>query len=114
MTITEQVHDKVVVLALKGTFMGEPEATLFQEKKFQLLEENRSKIVLDLSELTLINSSGLGSLISALISTRHKSGDLRLANVSKLIDYVIQQVNLGKIFKIYKTVEEAVASFKEK
>ena len=85
MIITEQLHEKVVVLGLKGSFMGEPEASFFQEKKFQLLEANRVNIVLDFSELTLINSSGLGNLISALVSTRGRGGDIRLAGVNKSI-----------------------------
>ncbi len=111
MTITEQFRGKVVVLGLKGNLMGEPEASLFQEKKFQLLEANRTKIVLDLSQMTIINSAGLGSLIAALVSTRTKGGDMLLAGASKSIDYVIQKVQLGKVFKIFETVEEAVSSF---
>ncbi|HEY6953473.1 MAG TPA: STAS domain-containing protein [Bacteroidota bacterium] len=111
MTITEEFHGKVCVLGLKGSFMGEPEATLFQERKFQLLEKDHVNIVLDLSEMTMINSSGLGSVISALVSIRDRGGDLRLARLNSTIHFVIQKVQLDRIFRVFKTVEEAVSSF---
>lgn len=113
MTITEELRGKVVVLGLNGSFMGEPEASHFHKKKFQLLEANQIRIVLDLSATSMINSSGLGSLISALVSIRDRGGDLRLARLNKTIDYVIQKVQLDKIFKIFDTVEQAVTSFEQ-
>jgi anti-sigma B factor antagonist len=112
-TITEQLRGKVTVLAFNGSFMGEPEASLFQNKKFQLLEANRNRIILDFSETTMINSSGLGSLISALVTVRNKGGDLRLAGLAKTVDDVIKRVNLDKIFKVFETVEQAVSSFEQ-
>jgi anti-sigma B factor antagonist len=111
LTITQDTIGEVTVLLLKGSLMGEPETSQFHENKFRLVESGRLKLVLDLSELKMINSFGLGALIAALVSTRKKSGDIRLAGVSKEIDNVIQTVQLGRIFKIYKTVEESVASF---
>jgi anti-anti-sigma factor len=112
-TITEQLRGKVIVLGLNGSFMGEPEASLFHKKKFQLLEADQIRIVLDCSEMTMINSSGLGSLISALVSIRDRGGDLRLARLSKAIGDVIQKVQLDKIFRIFQTAEEAVSSFEQ-
>jgi anti-sigma B factor antagonist len=111
LTIAEESIGEVVVISLKGTLMGEPETSEFHEHKFRLVESGRTKLVLDLSELRMINSYGLGALIAALVSTRKKSGDIRLARVSKEIDYVIQTVQLGKIFKIFPTVQEAATSF---
>lgn len=113
MTITEQLHGKVIVLSLNGNFMGEPETSQFHKKKFELLEANQMRIVLDFSATPMINSSGLGSLIAALVSLRERGGDLRMARLNKTIDYVMQKVHLDKIFKIFSTVEEAVSSFEK-
>jgi anti-anti-sigma factor len=106
------MRDDVVVLGLQGTLMGEPEASQFQQKKFQLLESQKTKIILELSELKMINSYGLGTLISALVSARNRGGDIRLSGVSKDIEYVIKTVQLGKVFRIYDTLDEAVKSFR--
>lgn len=111
MTIAEESFGDVTVLILVGTLMGEPEASEFQRRKFDLLEANRKKLVLDLSGLKLINSYGLGTLIAALMFTRKRGGDIRLASVSNVISHVIQTVQLDKIFEIFETVEEAVQSF---
>jgi len=110
-TITEELSRGVTVLTMKGRFLGEPETSAFQEQKFRLLEANRINIVLDLSDMTLINSAGLGSLIAALVSTRDRGGDLRLARLSKVVEQVIQKVQLDSTFKIFRSVEEAVSSF---
>ena len=112
MTITEQVHNGVTVLGLKGNLMGETEASPFQEKKFQLLEAKRTRIVLDLSQLKMINSSGLGSLIAALVSARERGGDLRLARLSKAVATVMEKVQLDTTFRIFETVDDAVSGFK--
>lgn len=111
MTISEQIDGNVAILALKGRLMGEPETSSLQEKKFQLLEANRTNIVLDLSGLTMVNSAGLGSMIAALVSTRDRGGDIRLARMSKSVEHVIGKVQLDSVFRIFKTVEDAVASF---
>jgi anti-sigma B factor antagonist len=111
MTITEQVRGDVIVLGLKGRFMGEPEATLFHQKKYRLLEAKSIRIVLDLSGIAMINSSGLGSLIAALVTIRDRGGDLRLAALSESVDFVIHKVKLDKVFKVFRTVEEAISSF---
>ncbi len=93
--------------------MGEPEASLFHKKKFQLIEAKQISLVLDCSEMAMINSSGLGSLISALVSLRALGGDLRFANLSETINFVIQKVQLDKVFRIFGTVEEAAMSFED-
>jgi len=111
LNITEQLREGVVVLRLRGPFTGEPESSEFQKKKYELLESTKNKIVLDLAGTTMINSAGLGTLISALVSFRDSGGDLRLARLNKTIDDVIQKVQLDKVFKIYDTVEKAVSSF---
>ena len=111
LTITQESIGEVAVLKLKGTMMGEPETSDFHEQKFRLLDSGRVNLVLDLSELKMINSYGLGALIAALVTTRKKGGDIRLAHVSKEIDQVIETVQLDKIFKIFRTVEQAATSF---
>ncbi|HET9131664.1 MAG TPA: STAS domain-containing protein [Terriglobia bacterium] len=111
MTINERMQDGVAVLALVGNFVGETESSLFQEKKFALLEAGRNRIVLDMSGLTMINSAGLGSLIAALVSTRDRGGDLRLAALTKSVAYIIEKVHLDTTLKVFESVDGAVGSF---
>ena len=112
MKISEDSFNDITVLKMPGSFLGEPESSEFQGIKFRLLEAKKNKIVLDLSELKLINSSGIGTFISALVSTRHSGGDIRLSRVTGSVKEVIKNVQMDKIFKIYETVELAAESFK--
>lgn len=93
--------------------MGELDGSRFQEKKFHLIEANHVRVVLDMTELTMINSSGLGSLIAALVSTRERGGDVRLAGLNKTVAYVIEKVHLDTTFRIFETVADAAASFNQ-
>jgi anti-sigma B factor antagonist len=111
LTIREETQGDVVVLALTGSFMGEPEASLFQEKKFQLLEKNKNRIVLDLRGLKMANSFGLGNMISAMVSARNAGGDLRLAGLTGDVERVVKTMELTRVFKVFESVEQAVTSF---
>ncbi len=113
MTIKESFHDNVVVLSLKGNLMGEPDTTELRDKIYSLLQDNFVKIVLDLGKVKWVNSSGLGTLISAMTSVKNKGGELRLANVTDKVESLFVITQLIKVFKTYESVDRAVASFKK-
>jgi len=107
----EKIHGHVVVISLKGNFLGEPETLKLREKVYALLEENRKYIVIDLRGVKVINSMGLGTLVASVVSLRKKGGDLCLAGLNDKVEAVIAIMHLVKVFRIYETVERAVKSF---
>lgn len=111
MQIKETIDGDVVVLALKGNLMGEPETTEFRDKIKGLVRDGFLKVVLDVSKVKWINSSGLGALISALATVNNGGGDMRIANVTEKINSLFMITQLIKVFKSFETVERAVASF---
>ncbi len=112
MQIKEHIEDDVVVLALKGNLMGDPETTEFREKIKDLVRDGFLKIVLDVSKVKWINSSGLGAMISALTSINNAGGDMRISNVTEKIKSLFMITQLIKVFKVFESNERAVASFK--
>ena len=112
MTIKEKMHGDVAVVSLKGNLMGEPDTTEVREKIYSLLQDEVRKIVLDLSKVKWVNSTGLGTLISVMTSVKNKNGDLRLAHVTEKLESLFMITQLIKVFKTYESVERAVASFK--
>jgi anti-sigma B factor antagonist len=112
MTIKEKMHGDVAVVSLKGNLMGEPDTTDVREKIYSLLQDDVRKIVLDLSKLKWVNSTGLGTLISVMTSVKNKEGDLRLAHVTEKLESLFMITQLIKVFKTYESVDRAVASFK--
>jgi anti-sigma B factor antagonist len=112
MTIKEKMNGDVAVLTLKGNLMGEPDTADVRDKIYSLLQDDVRKIVLDMSKVKWINSSGLGTLIAALTSVKNKGGDMRLAGVSEKVESLFMITQLIKVFKTYETVDRAVNSFR--
>jgi anti-sigma B factor antagonist len=75
-----------------------------------VLEAN-SRLVLDLSQLRFVDSSGLGAMVSCLRQLTAKSGDLKLCGMSKQVRGLFELVRMHRIFDIYSTREEAVHAF---
>jgi anti-sigma B factor antagonist len=73
--------------------------------------ESNTKVVLDLSRLRFLDSSGLGSFLSCLRELNSKGGDLKLSGISPQVRTVIELVRMHRIFDIHATKEEAVRAF---
>ena len=69
------------------------------------------KVVLDLSRLHFVDSSGLGAFISCLRKLNAKGGDLKLCGMSKQVRAVFELVRMHRVFDILGTTEEAVRAF---
>ena len=102
-----------VVIEFKGNVMGGPDAVGLNEKLHELIEEGKKNVVVDLSKVKFMNSSGLGMLIGALTTMRKAGGDLRIANATDKIESLLIITKLVTVFKHYKTLEEAIESFEE-
>jgi anti-sigma B factor antagonist len=112
MTIKEKMYGDVAVLSLKGNLMGDPDTTEVRDKIYSLLQDDVKKIVLDMSKVKWINSSGLGTLIAAMTSVKNKGGELKLAGVTDKVESLFMITQLIKVFKTYENVDRALASFK--
>ena len=111
MTIKEKKSGNVTVLSLKGDLMGEPETGKLREHLYGLLNAGSLNIVVDLAGVRYVSSTGLGTLISCLTSTKSKGGDMRLARVTEKVESLFVITQLVKVFKEYETVERAVQSY---
>lgn len=102
-----------VVIEFKGNVMGGPDAVSLNEKLHELIDEGKTNIVVNLGKVKFMNSSGLGMLIGALTTMRKAGGDLRIANATDKIESLLIVTKLITVFKHYKSVDEAVDSFKD-
>ncbi len=75
-----------------------------------ILEAER-ELVLDLSRLRFVDSSGLGALLSCLRLLSAKGGDLKLCGMTKQVRAVFELVRMHRIFDTYATQQEALKSF---
>lgn len=102
---------EAIVIEIKGNVLGGPEASEFSETLKKLLGEGKKNIILDLSEVQFMNSSGLGMMISGLTTVRNGGGMMKLANVTDKIHSLLMITKLITIFECFDSVDEALKSF---
>jgi anti-sigma B factor antagonist len=100
-----------VVIELKGNVMGGPDGASLLDKLRELKDAGKNNVVVDLSKVKFMNSSGLGMLISAMTTMRNAGGDLRLANVADRIRSLLMITKLITVFKHYESVSSAAESY---
>lgn len=112
MKLTNREINDVMILEPKGKIMGGPDATVLHDMLHEFIDQNKKKVVIDLSKVDWMNSTGLGILISGLTTLRNNGGELKLANVTDKIQSLLTITKLITVFESFDSVDEAVASFK--
>lgn len=102
-----------IVVALKGQIMGGPTSTEFRKKLSSLIEEGKINVIGDLSEVSFMNSSGLGVLIATLTSLRKEGGDFKLCSPTDRIKSLLKISKLFTVFDLYETLDEAIAAYQK-
>lgn len=111
MTLTEDRLGDVTLLRLKGRLVYDDGDALLRARVTQLIAEGRLKIVLNLREVTSIDSCGVGELVARLVSVRRKGGDVRLSNLSPRSHRVMEISKLLEVFETFGSEAAAMASF---
>ncbi|MFQ5652429.1 MAG: STAS domain-containing protein [bacterium] len=111
MQINEGRQADVVILTLKGKLMGGPETQAVHEKCKELAAKKDLKVVIDLSRVKWMNSSGLGAIMGSMTTLKGAGGELKLANVTDKVKSLFMITKLITIFDTHESVEEAVKSF---
>lgn len=112
MQINETQVGSATVIEIKGKIlMGEGDVVI-KKKIDEMLAKSTKNIVLDLSAVPYIDSSGLGELIRCYTAVKKAGGNLKLANLTDKIVDLLTITKLVTVFEYYKSVNEAVGSFK--
>jgi anti-sigma B factor antagonist len=82
-------------------------APAFKNLVEETVASGQTRIVVDLSQVTFIDSSGLGALISGLKATRQAGGDLRIAEVPEQVMTVLRLTNLDRVLRVHPSVVDA-------
>ena len=111
MKLSERAVGDVTLLELSGRLVLDDGDTMLRDHVADLVGRGRLQIVVNLGEVTYIDSCGLGVLISKLVSVRNKGGDLRLLNLSPRSHRVFEICKLENVFEAFDSEADAVASF---
>ena len=77
----------------------------------QQIRAGESKVVIDLSSVTFIDSAGLGVLLTALKAAQAAGGDVRLTGLTAPVRAIFELTRLFKVFSTFPTVDQAIQSF---
>jgi anti-sigma B factor antagonist len=103
----------VVVLEVRGPLQMGVECKRLELAVDQLLSEKQTRVVLDLSGCSKVDSDGVGRIVKCLSRLKVAGGTLRLSGVTGMIGGVLKLTKVDRLVKIYPTAQEASQSFLE-
>jgi len=109
----KELNPGVVVLELRGPLQMGVECKRLELAVDQLLREKQTRVVLDLSNVSKVDSGGVGKIVNCLSRLKVAGGTLRLAGVTGMICGVLKLTRVDRLVKIYPTALEASQSFAE-
>lgn len=103
--------DDVVIVDLKGKLTAGLGDQILRDTIDELLAENWMKILLNLSEVSFMDSAGVGELVAGLRTAQRLGAKLKVLNASRRVQSTLYIAKLLPIFEIYQSEAEALASF---
>lgn len=115
MSVAVTIHevDGVSVVELSGRIILGEESSALREAVKGLMTEGKKRVVLNMSEVTYIDSAGLGILVAAYVSAKKEGALIKLCSLGNKFREVLQLTRLLTIFDVYDTAPAAIESFRE-
>ena len=107
---TRQVGDVSVVDVAGRITLGEGSSAL-RETLRDMVSKNQKKILLNLGDVSYIDSSGIGELVSGFTSVTNSGGQLKLLNLNKRVKDLLQITKLYTVFDVHDDEAHAIRSF---
>src|SRR5215510_15678849 len=112
MDIRERAVDGITVLDLSGKIvLGEGDVQIKDRIK-DLLADGQRRILLNLADVSYIDSAGLGAIISCYTTTTREGGQLKLVHLTKKVQDLLAITKLITVFETYDSEKEALGSYK--
>jgi anti-sigma B factor antagonist len=112
--IEKREQDGVLIFKLEGQLDGGPESQKLQGMLKDALEEGKKYSVLDMKDVSWINSLGAGVLIAAYASVKREDGLIAMVGISSRARVVLKTCGLiPAVFEEYDSIEEAVSEIKK-
>jgi len=113
LNISVRENQGVVILELHGRIVLGPESRSLREQVVQLLSEGKKRIVLNLANVTYVDSAGVGTLVNAYTSATRQGGSVKLLNLAERPRETLQLTRLLTVFDVCDNVADAVARFNQ-
>jgi anti-sigma B factor antagonist len=100
----------ITLIILRGE-IGTETVNQFKDKIDQIVNDGKTKLIMDFQEVNYLNSMGLGVVAATLKKVKKVKGDLKLINLSPAVQELFELTRLTKVFEIFDSEESAVKSF---
>ena len=111
LTVSKRTSGPVVILDLEGSLTLGAGSTVLRGAVTELLEGGTRKILLDLTGVNRMDSSGVGELVSAYARTRRFDGELKLSNLAAHVHGLLEMTKLVTVFETFANEADALESF---
>jgi anti-sigma B factor antagonist len=112
MQISERHVGDVAILDLNGRLVLGDSDELLRDKINSLVQQGQKHIIVNLAQLTYMDSSGIGELVRCYTTVTRRDGALKLVALTKRISDLLAITKLLTVFDSYETEKEAIASFR--
>jgi len=106
-------NNGVTIIDLSGRIVFGDESAMLRDKVKSLIPTN-SRIILNLAQISYIDSGGIGTMVSLFTSARAAGGDIKLANLTKRVGDLLQITKLITVFETYDNESQAIQAFAQK
>jgi len=113
MKIKKREVDGIAVFEISGEMYGGPDNMALIDAISELIEQKKLDLVIDLSKVKWISSTGLGILVSARSRYAKEGGVVKLCSPNDRVLGILQVTRLNLIFDVYQSLNDAIKSFKE-
>lgn len=113
MKATIRQVNAVTVVDLSGRITLGEGCTQLRELIRDLLSKGHNKLLLNLADVTYIDSSGIGELVSGFTAVSNQGGQLKLLHLTKKVHDLLQITKLLTVFDVHEDEAKAVASFEK-
>jgi anti-sigma B factor antagonist len=111
MKVTERQVNGVTILDLNGRITLGDETALLRNAIRDVISDGRKNVLLNLSGVPYIDSSGIAELVSAIAAVRREGGDVKLLNLTRKVRDTVEILKLGAIFELFDDEAAAVKAF---
>jgi anti-sigma B factor antagonist len=112
--LTTRVIDGVTVVDLSGRLVLGTESSAFRDALAEVSAGGAARILLNLKDLSFIDSSGLGELVAGHVNARHGGGALKIAAVPIRVLELLEMTGIDSVLDIHEDVASAHSSFRLK
>ncbi|HLX06372.1 MAG TPA: STAS domain-containing protein [Thermoanaerobaculia bacterium] len=111
MKVNVRQRDGVTILDLKGKITIGVGDVALRNAVQEAINGGATKVVINLRDVTTIDSSGVGELVSAFTTATNRGAKLKLANLPAKVNDILQITQLITVFDVFDSEDEAIRSF---